>query len=137
MSSKFVQFNFPCKDCLVRAACKEKPGNDEAIKHLYDDNQFDHRCLTLPKFPSKIAFTKGLLECWANIGVDIINNMQKSEDSKTSKETTNNLPMQYVMLMGQMSYLLQWMINSVSWERGELQDFDRQEINLKSKMLRL
>lgn len=135
MSAEFVQFTFPCKDCIVRAACEEQPRNNETINHLYDVNAV--RCLTLPKFPSDIAYTKGLLECWANIGVQIINNMQKTEDPKTSKETKNNLPMQYVMLMGQMSYLLQWMINSVSWERGELQDFDRREINMKSKMLKL
>jgi hypothetical protein len=63
--------------------------------------------------------------------------MQKTEDPQTCSETNNKIPMQYVMLMGQMSYLLQWMINSTSWERGELQDFDRQEIRLKCKSITL
>jgi hypothetical protein len=135
MSAEFIQFIFPCKDCLVRAACKEKPKNNESIIHLYDVDAA--RCLTLPKFPSKVAYTKGLLECWANIGVGIINRMQKTEDPQTCSETNNKIPMQYVMLMGQMSYLLQWMINSTSWERGELQDFDRQEIRLKCKSITL
>jgi len=130
MSQEFIQFNFPCTDCLVRAACKEKPKNNEDVK-LYDN--INPRCLTLPKFPSKIAHTKGLLECWANLGVKIITNMQKTEDSKTFRETKSNIPMHYIILMGQISYLLQWMINSESWENGELKDFDIREIREKCK----
>jgi hypothetical protein len=133
LSESFLEFNFPCKECIVRAACKDKPKN-EAIKHLYDVN--DILCLTLPKFPSKIAYHKGLIECWANIGVSIINNMKKSEDPKTSRETHNNVPMQYVMLLGKISYLLQWIVNSTSWEKGELKDFDQREVSMKCDSIR-
>ncbi len=130
MSQDFVQFTFPCKDCLVRAACTEKPEN-EAIKHLFYDNR--PRCLAVPKFPPDITYQKGLLECWTNLGVDIINSLRKSEDPKTQTEKHNKIPMQYVTLMSHMLYLLQWISNSTSWGLGELKDFDQHEIKLKIK----
>jgi hypothetical protein len=133
-SSEFVQFNFPCADCLVRAACKEQPKN-EVIKHLYDKNA--PRCLAIPELPPDVAYIKGLLECWANLGATIINNMQKSEDPHTSMETHSKIPMQYIMLMGQMAYLFQWIVNSTSWDLGILQGFDKQEIRIKCKGITL
>jgi len=133
MSSDFVEFIFPCKDCIVTAACKNKPEN-EAIKHLYDSNP---RCLAVPVLPPDVTYMKVLIECWVNIGTRILNNMSKSEDPKTCRETNNNIPMQYVMMMGQMANLLQWMVNSTSWEKGILHDFDAREIRLKSKHVTL
>jgi len=135
MSLDFVEFIFPCKDCLVRAACTEKPEN-EGIKHLfYDKNK--PRCLAVPKLPPDVTYHKGLLECWTNIGVRIINSMNKSENPKTQTEIHNNIPYQYVSLIGHMTYLLQWITNSTSWELGQLQDFDRDEIRRKSKHVTL
>jgi len=128
MSAEFIQFNFPCKDCLVLAACKDKPKN-EAIKHLFDD--FNPRCLTLPKFPSNVEYIKGLLECIFNLGVDVINRMTKTEDPQTCSEINSKIPMQYIMLLGNMLYLMQWIINSTSWEEGILQEFDKFEVGLK------
>ena len=134
-SEDFIQFNFPCKDCLVRAACQDKPGNDQ-IKHLYDmDNP---RCLAIPKFNSdEKTYMKALIECMANLFPTVINNMQKSEDPQTSRETHNNIPMQYVIMLGQMTALMQWIVNSTSLDIGELQDFDRFEVNKKSKNCRV
>ncbi len=131
MSQDFIQFTFPCKDCVVRAACTEKPEN-ETIKHLFNDPN-SPRCLAVPNLPSDITYHKGILECWANLGVDIINSTQKSEDPKTQIEKHNNIPIQYVDLIGHMSYLLQWIIHSTSWRLGELKDFDQSEIDLKIK----
>ena len=133
MSSNFVQFNFPCKDCLVLAACKDKP-NDETIKHLFDAH--NPRCLTIPKFPSKVAYSKGLLECWANLGVGITNNMRKTEDPQTCSETNNNIPMQYIILLGQIANLMQWVVNSTSWDEGVLRDFDHAEVKRKCKTIK-
>ena len=134
-SEDFVQFNFPCKDCLVRAACQEKPENEE-IKHLYDMDR--PRCLTVPKFKSdEKTYMKALIECVSNIAPTLIDNMQKSEDPKTSRETHNNIPMQYVALLGHMTYLMQWIVNSTSWKLGELQEFDRFEVNRKAKHFRV
>ena len=136
MSCEFIQFHFPCKDCLVRAACKEKP-KDEDVQHLFMDGH-TVPCLALPKIPLDVkSYHKGLLECWANIGVNIICRMSKKEDPKTCTESNNNIPMQYVILMGNMIYLLQWMINSTSWNEGLLKDFDKLEINRKVKLFGL
>jgi hypothetical protein len=63
--------------------------------------------------------------------------MQKTEDPLTCMETTNKVPMQYIMLMGKMTYLLQWMVNSASWDFGILQDFDKREIRIKCKGITL
>ena len=52
-------------------------------------------------------------------------------------ETNNKIPMQYVMLIGQMAGLLQWIVNSTSWDLGELQDFDAFEIRNKCKRITL
>ena len=89
MSENFVQFIFPCKDCLVRAACKENPDN-EAIKHLYKDNR--HRCLAVPKLPPNVSYHKGLLECMANLGAELINAVEKTEDPQTKTEKTLQAP---------------------------------------------
>ena len=62
--------------------------------------------------------------------------MQKTEDPKTQTETNNNIPMQYVMLVGRIIDLLQWIINSYSWEHGVLKEFDRFEVVNKLKSLR-
>lgn len=135
-SEDFVQFNFPCKDCMVLACCREAPKDNKKIEHLYD--KLNTRCLAVPKFSSDIkSYSKGLIECWANLGVGIINSMQKSEDPQTCTEINNNIPMQYVQLLGKMSYLIQWIINSTSWEKGQLQEFDAFEIRLKSKTITL
>ena len=65
MSHDFIQFNFPCSECIVRAICKDIPKNAE-LKKLYDKD--NPRCLTVPEFsPSELAYTKGLIECWVMI----------------------------------------------------------------------
>ena len=134
MSKQFIQFIFPCKECLVRAACKEKPDNVEVKTDLFNDRD-NPRCLAVPKLPLDVTYHKGLLECWATLGAQIVNSTQKSEDPKTKSEQHNNIPMQYVALMGKISYLLGWMVNSTSWDLGELQEFDRFEIDLRIKNL--
>jgi hypothetical protein len=132
MSAEFVQFNFPCKDCLVRAACKEKPKN-ESITHLYDNHS--PRCLTVPKFPPDVAYIKGLLECWANLGVVLVSQGIKQETPYTSIETQKNISMTYMILISHMSNLLQWIVNSTSWRDGKIHDFDIDEIRSKCKLI--
>ena len=130
-SKEFIQFNFPCKECVVRAACQDQP-KDENLKHLYDMG--NPRCIAVPKINTdEKTYMKGLVECLSNIFPTVIDNIDKSEDPETSREINNNIPMQYIMLLGQMSYLMQWIVNSTSWKEGELQDFDAFEVNRKIK----
>lgn len=135
MSHDFIQFSFPCSECIVRAACKDIPKNAE-LKKLYD--KMTPRCLTVPEVgPSEMSYTKMLIECWANLGHEIICRMRKSENPHTCMETNNKIPMQYIMLIGQMAGLLQWITNSTSWDLGELQDFDAVEVRNKCKHITL
>ena len=85
MSAEFIQFIFPCKECLVRAACKEKPDNVAEKKVLFNDNS-DPRCLAVPKLPLDVTYHKGVLECWAVLGSELMSALQKSEDPKLKKK---------------------------------------------------
>jgi len=134
MSTEFIQFIFPCKDCIVRASCKEKPDHEGKLSVLFNDSGRP-RCLAVPKLSQDVAYHKGVLECWANIGAQLINSMQKSEDPKTLSETHNKIPMQYVALMGKISYILAYIVNTTSWRVGELQEFDQFEIKQRIKNL--
>jgi len=133
MSEQFIEFVFPCKDCIVRACCKEKVDNEGKKSVLFHNK--NPRCLAVPKLPLDVTYHKGLLECWANLGARLVNSMQKSEDPKTLSETHNNIPMQYVQLMGKLSYILCHMVNTTSWNLGELKEFDQIEIRHRIRSL--
>jgi len=133
MSAVFYEFPFPCKDCVVAAICKEKPDNAKEIIL-----KFNHpvKCLTIPKNVKEVeTYHKMLLECWANMGIKIIQGVQKQTSVNHKKEINNNLPRDYLYLMSRMTDLLQWMVNSKSWEIGESQDFDKAEVRKKLKLL--
>lgn len=135
MSEEFITFNFPCRECIVRATCKTIP-TEKPIRDLFDQGSV--RCLAMPLIDTEdMTYTKVLIECWANFGHKIICQMSKTEDPRTSMETNNQVPMQLVSMLGHLVGLAQWIVNSTSWREGTLQDFDRREINLKSKVLRL
>ena len=135
MSEKFHQFDFPCKGCIVAAICKEKPDNAKDLILEYEDPVL---CLTIPKCPSDVkTYHKMLLECWANMGPGILNNVQKQSSVNYKKEIHNNIPRDYLYLMGFMAGILSHMVNTTSWDIGETQEFDRAEINRRLKLLKL
>ena len=132
MSKKFIEFRFPCGECLVQAACKEKAIGkiDELLRHN------DLPCLTIPRYnPNEIAYHKVLLECWANMGRDVIGHMSKMEEPETKTEKVNNIPMQYFTVISRIVGVLTYMVNSKSWVEGQLYSFDYYEI--KSKLSRI
>jgi len=132
MSQEFVQFTFPCSDCIVRAACKDQ--ERLTVKDLY--NTKSAKCLTIPKLEDDKSYHKVLMECMANLFKDIMGSVQKDEDPiGVNKE--NKLPYRYVTLFYQMACAMQYMVNSTSWKIGELKDFDRDEINRKLKLAKL
>lgn len=120
MSKEFVEFNFPCIECLVRAACQDKP---IIIKDLADSA--NPRCIAMPNVNhnDKESYTKAFLECWANIGWRAIQRV-KSEDAE-------RIPPKYIDFLIDNIGLLQWIINSQSWEDGEMHDFDLYEAKRK------
>ena len=129
MSENFIQYTFPCKECIVQSICKDGEQAIENIKH----GLIDRPSLAVPRFkdPDK-SYHKGLIECWANIGIQIINGMMKSEDSN-GKEVHNNIPYRYVCAIQQMTNIMGYMVNSTSWEKGETFEFDRTELARRLK----
>lgn len=118
-SQKFTQVSIPCKDCLVKAACKDKPRLSEDIFAFM---------LVMKKWDEKQkVYRKGLIECWANMGWDIFSSMRSSEFDEIPK----NLAPQFVDVLIELSSLIQWIIHSTSWQKGEKFDFDIAEIKRK------
>lgn len=134
MSAKFYQFNFPCKDCVITAICKEKPDN---AKDIILEYQNPVACLTIPKCPDLKTYHKMLLECWANQGPSILNKVQKQSSLDFKTEIHNNIPRDYLYLMGYMAGILAHMVNTTSWDIGRTQKFDHYEINRRLKLLKL
>ena len=126
MSDKFIQFVFPCTECIVRAACKNKPNK----KDLYGGN--GKPCLALPKVKDK-SYHKMLIECWANLGFDILNHISKLEHPMGVNKD-NQVPASYIRAMYQMSKVIEYMVNSTSWREGKLLPFDKMELDEKLKI---
>jgi hypothetical protein len=131
---KFFQFDFPCKQCVVASICKEKPDNAKDLILKFEDPVL---CLTIPKEADQVTYHKMLLECWANMGSEILNKVQKQSSVDYKKEINNNIPRDYLYLMGRMASILAYMVNSTSWEIGETKSFDHNEINGRLENLKL
>jgi len=129
MSEEFIEYMFPCNECLVQAACKD----NAKIKNT-DINR--HRpSLALPIFKDK-SYHKGLLECMMNLQKRIMDKVSRDEGTEDfDKQDIDKIPMKYVHLLIDMSAILCHMVNSTSWREGELFEFDR--IELKRRLTRL
>jgi len=131
MSEQFHQYYFPCVECIVRAACKDKENMMEQIKV-----RGDVPSLGVPIWDyAEKSYHKGLLECTVNILKNITDKINKSEPENTPAGLMDNIPMQYVHLFISMADIMCHIINSTSWREGELQEFDRFEIERRLKML--
>lgn len=127
MSDEFIQFDFPCSDCIIRAACKYKP---TAKDDLY--GRAGLPCLALP-FVKEKSYHKMLIECWANLGFDLLNHVSKLE-FPIGVNKDNQVPSSYIRAMQQMTKAIGYMVNSASWREGELFPFDKLEIDKKLKI---
>jgi len=129
MSETFIEYVFPCKDCIVRAACS-KSTTPESI-------QRNGLSLAIPVFEQGKTYHKGIMECWANLGKKILDKVSKTENSDGKQR--DNLPIKYVFLLAQMTNIICYTINSTSWREGQVYQFDRDEIrknlNILSRML--
>ncbi len=123
MSNEFIQFGFPCTDCLVAAACKDR--KDIRNKDLLD-RRGGIRCMALPIYDEKTnSHQKSLLECTANIIWDVA--CQLNEDRKMK------IPSQYRHFLIEYLGIFQYIINSSSWRENlsEVAPFDTDEIKRK------
>ena len=131
MTEKFHQYYFPCGECIVRAICQDKARIMEQIKI-----RGDVPSLGVPIWDyQEKSYHKGLFECLVNILKQITDKVNKSEPEHTPAAQRDNIPMKYVHLLIDMSNIMCHIIHSTSWEIGELQEFDRFEIERRLKML--
>jgi hypothetical protein len=120
MSQDFIQFGFPCIDCLVSAACQDK-------KHVERKDFLDRaggiRCLALPEYDKQTSsHQKSLLECVANIIWDCACSLNEDRGMK--------IPEQYRHFLMEYLGIFQYIINTTSWNTNinPVADFDRLEI---------
>ena len=84
---------------------------------------------------SEKSYHKGLLECTVNILKNITDKINKSEPENTPAAQRDNIPMEYVHLFIDIANTMCHIIHSTSWREGELQEFDRAEIEKRLKQL--
>jgi len=127
MSNEFVQFTFPCTDCLVRAACNQKGKPPIKIQRK--------TCLAIPEWDqNKKTYIKGLYECLINLSWDATKSLRQLKYD-TNSNLANSIPSEYINFLIDILGTLQWIINSTSWREGELYNFDSIEIKNKLKHL--
>ena len=127
MSQEFVQFGFPCTDCLVAAACRDK-------ENVRNKDLLDHsggggiRCLALPTYDKETSsHSKSLLECVANV---IWNTACELNQDRGMK-----IPTGYRHFLIAYLGIFQYVINTTSWDHNleQIADFDKFEIRNKIK----
>ena len=126
-SVKFLQVSIPCKECLVQGACQDRLAID---RKMQAQDLFDFLLALRRWDESKKVYRKGLIEAWANLGWDIFQNMRTSEFNELPPEVA---PV-YLDTLIELSAVIQWIINSLSWREGQKFDFDIREIKHKIEM---
>lgn len=126
-SEKFEQINIPCKDCLVQAMCDDK----KAIENITKGYDLFDFMLALRKWDeSKKVYRKGLIEAWANLGWKIFENIRTDSFRDLPPEVS---PV-YLDALMELAGVIQWIINSTSWRKGQKFDFDIVQIEHKIDM---
>ena len=131
MSREFVEFVFPCKECLVVAMCQDYGRMDKP--KMYPRSS----CLAVPALEDgNEPYHRLLLECMANMTKRITTAVDKWEEPVGTNKK-NNIPHSYLLMMCHMAGIMAYMTNSTSWQTGKLEPFDKFEINRKLKLVRL
>lgn len=126
MSEHFIEYLFPCKDCIVRASCTPR--------RLPKNIQRNGLSLAVPEFEEGKTYHKGLIECWSNIGKRILD--KTSKNSADGTQLPDQLPIEYVRLISYMTSIICHIINSTSWNEGKLYAFDKDEIGRRLEFLK-
>jgi len=132
MSLEFLRFNIPCRDCVVRAICKDKNNMGLELSKIND------LCLAVPQWnPMERTYIKGFCECWINLGYNMLGGLRtlKLENKREDFNKSISIPTQYINFLTDTINTIQWIVNSTSWQKGELYAFDSFEINQKMKYI--
>ncbi len=131
MSEEFIQYMFPCNECIVQAACKDYDGRRKQLKNIRGGRP----SLAVPAFDeTKKSYHKGLMECWANMGQSMMSKVSKTEEP-LKHQKIDNLPIEYVHILLGIAQIMCHIVNTTSWEEGELYEFDR--IEIKNRLSKL
>ena len=123
----FIEFVFPCDDCLVSAACKDKKRITK--KDLLDQKTGSVRCLAMPNFdPLSLdtCLAKVFISCMANMAWKFADHLRNEDRSKGIPEEYRHFLIDYLAI-------LQYVVNTTSWVGGmeKVADFDKDEIRRK------
>lgn len=134
MENEFIQFNLPCKECLVRAKCF----SNKRAKHLeknMDKIYADVPCLAIPVLSDlNIPWEKHVFECLSNIFRDWTKHTTRENVKGTHPEV--KIPYEYFTLILNIVRIFQYMINSTSWNTGTLEIFDETELRVKLQIMK-
>jgi hypothetical protein len=125
MSEHFIEYLFPCKDCIIRATCSPN--------RIPEEIQRNGLSLAVPEFEKGKTYHKGLIECWSNIGKKVLD--KTSKNSTDGTQEPDHIPIEYVRLISYMASIICHIINSTSWSDGKLYAFDKDEISRRLKFL--
>lgn len=130
MGESFVQLPFPCKDCLVKAACKSHPE---------ESKEFQNRpILAVPKFEKGKAYTKGIMECWIDLGYILSTKLPLySYNDGLDSDIETSIPKPYIHILKEISRFLTYMMNSYSWRENTILEYDRDELLKKLKVIEM
>ena len=126
--TKFIEFVFPCHDCIVSAACRSR--QTISRKDLLDKTG-GVRCLALPEFNNDTSsHFKNVLECVAQLGWRI--GCQLNEDRNM------HIPEQYRHFLIEYLGIFEYITNTTSWReaRKDVANFDKDEIKRKLDLAR-
>jgi hypothetical protein len=130
MSEEFFEGVIPCRGCLVRAVCQDLNMVPEELKKRL--TEFRSTCLLPPQPNSQEKnYRKCLLECWANLGYRLVYRMSDGD----KKEDPVFINPRLAVLIKELAYLSQWIINSSSWAEGKIYEFDLFEITHKLRRI--
>jgi hypothetical protein len=125
--TEFIEFIFPCTDCLVAAACKQRTKISK--KELLDGNSYAIRCLALPMYDKETSsHIKSLLECIAHLAWKLASQLNEDRQSKVPSGYRHFL-IEYLKIFG-------YITNSTSWHAcRNVQPFDSFEVKERLKNL--
>lgn len=134
MTAEFIQFELPCKECLVRAKCFSNQSS-KLLEKKIDQIYTNIPCLAAPVFSDlDIPWEKHILECISNIFRDWTKHTSRENDNGTHPRV--NIPYEYFTLIIEMIRVFEYMINSTSWRTGKLEYFDKMELETKTRIMK-
>ena len=129
-TEKFVHMTIKkCQDCLVAPVCEGKKEIDSQIKEteLYDFmfgiRKWDE---------SQKLFRKGLLEAWINMGISLV---YKNIADIQYKEYPKPVSPVFLEIIYEMIQILIYIVNSLSWDDGEINNTDLEILKQKVNSL--